>query len=390
MRRAGRELLSLALIDARNHTLRWLAACEAAPGPAELPAPLPSPLWLAGQVGWFQEAWIARNVQRSRGLRWHPARARLASILPGADAWYDDPRGRGSRRGPDLLPDAQTTRQYLVDTLEVTLDLLEQASEDDDGLYFYRCALFHEDRCGERFAELAQALGIDGGPVPPLAALNPREPLVFPATTWTLGSAGAGFIFDDERAAHAVAVPEFEIDAQPVCWDGYAEFVEDGGYDARGFWSEPGWAWLQHEGRRVPRHVDQLRHGVLQQRFGKLIRVPAAQPALHVSGHEAEAWCRWAGRRLPTEVEWEAAAHLGGGRGFRWGDVWEWTATGYRAYPGHVAGPLAGHRPPFPDGQRVLRGASFATSRRLRHPKVRRSQEPQCDDAFSGFRSCAI
>jgi hypothetical protein len=96
-----------------------------------------------------------------------------------------------------------------------------------------------------------------------------------------------------------------------VTWAQYGEFVEDGGYDERSHWSDQGWEWLQREGRRTPRHVDQMRHGVLQRRFGVLARVAAGQPAVHVSWHEADAWCRWAGRRLPGEVEWDSGGASG-------------------------------------------------------------------------------
>ena len=134
-----------------------------------------------------------------------------------------------------------------------------------------------------------------------------------------VGSEGAGFAYDNERPAHDEALPEFEIDAQAVSWAQYTEFVEDGGYDEPRWWSVDGWAWVQAGGRRSPRHVDQMRQGVLQQRFGRLTRVPLSQAALHLSWYEADAWCRWAGRRLPTEVEWEHAARTGESRGFRWG-----------------------------------------------------------------------
>jgi formylglycine-generating enzyme required for sulfatase activity len=136
-----------------------------------------------------------------------------------------------------------------------------------------------------------------------------------------------------------------------------------------------------------------MRQGVLQQRFGRLVRVPLAQPALHVSWHEADAWCRWAGRRLPSEAEWEAASVQGASRGFRWGDVREWAAGTLRPYPG--AGPTSpGQDEEFAPGgterRRVLRGASFATPGRLRSEKVRHAALPEEDGAFCGFRSCAI
>jgi ergothioneine biosynthesis protein EgtB len=218
----------------------------------------------------------------------------------------------------------------------------------------------------------------------------PRPALFFPASHVQQGSLPSGFVFDNEKWAHDVSVPEFEIDSQAVSWAQYAEFVEDGGYDDGNWWSNEGWAWLQREGRRVPRHVDQMRGGVLQQRFGRLVRVPLAQPALHVSWYEADAWCRWAGRRLPTEVEWEAAALAGASRGHRWGEVWEWTATTFRPYPGFSPDPPRERSQRAFGSHKVLRGASFATPGRLRHPKYRRFEMPQRDDLFSGFRSCAV
>ncbi|WP_371262093.1 SUMF1/EgtB/PvdO family nonheme iron enzyme [Rhizobacter sp. Root404] len=378
MRRAGRELLSLALMDARNHSLRWAAAFEGAACGA---APLLQEL---GRLGWFQEFWLARNVQRQRGPRGDATRPRLASILPGADAMFET-----GAVAP--LPDLQTIRQYLVDSLEMTLELLEHAAEDDDALYFYRLALLREDACVERFAVLSQTLGFDTGLRAPLTTRPVRPPLLFPTTRWRLGSAPGGFVPDREHWAHEVALAEFEIDAQATTWAQYGEFVEDGGYDDRRFWSEPGWAWLQAQGRRTPRFVDQMRQGVLQQRFGKLVRVPLAQPALHVSWFEADAWCRWAGRRLPGEAEWEAAAVQGASRGFRWGEVREWTAGTLRPYPGH-----AGTSPGQDDDTallgvaRVLRGASFATRGRLRHERARDAALPTHDEGFCGFRSCAV
>ncbi len=387
MRRAGSELLSLALIDARNHTLRWAGAFESSPaGPAAIGREL-------GRIGWFQEHWIARNMQRGRGSRCDPAHPKLASILPGADGWFDPANAIGDAADAADVPDLQTLRQYLVDTLETTLELLAGSADEDDALYFFRLALLREDACIERFAVLAQTLGLDTGLQAPLAARPARAPLLFPATRWPLGSDAGGFVPDREQWAHEVALPEFEIDAQVVDWAQYGEFVEDGGYDDPRHWSAPGWAWVQAQGRRTPRHVDQLRHGVLLQRFGRLVRAPATQPVVHVSAFEAEAWCCWAGRRLPGEAEWEAAAVLGANRGLRWGDVAEWCAGTLRPYPGFGAtapGQAGIGMPSGAPAPRVLRGASFATAARLRHPKARRAETPDRDDGFFGFRSCAL
>ena len=405
LRSAGKDLLSLALIDARNRTLLWASLLETAQGgdtlrltgelaPA-LAATLDPPLWTLGHLGWFQEYWIGRNVQRGRGERADPAGPRLASILPGADRWYDPSVvAHAARRGlaGAELPDLQATRQFLVESLETTLELLDAGrDEDDDSLYFHRLALFHEEILLERLAVLAQTLGFAAPPglVPRVATQAARPPLFFPATRWLRGVGAPGFAFDNEREPHPVAVPEFEIDAQAVTWAQYGEFVEDGGYDEPAHWSPPGWAWAQRETRRTPRHVDQMRHGVLRRRFGPLARVANAEPAVHVSAYEAEAWCRWAGRRLPSEVEWEAAAHQGATRGFRIGDVWEWTASTFRPYPGFMPGPWRDYSQPFFGTTRVLRGASLATPHSLRSARFRNFAEPERDDGFFGFRSCA-
>ena len=401
LRLAGKDMLSLALIEARNTTLRWAAEFEAAPGgdgsllPADvddaIAAELDPPLWTLGHIGWFQERWIARNVERSRGDGADPSRPRLASVLAAADDRYDpEVVSRSGRRSAAIGgPDLQAARQYLVDTLETTLELLEHADEDDDGLYFHRLALFHEEQQAESFAVLAQTLGIDTALVPRPDGRVSRPPLLFPATRWLLGSGGPGFRFDDQREPHPVEVPEFEIDAQAVTWAQYGEFVEDGGYDEPSYWSAEGWAWLLREGRRTPRHVDQMRHGVLQRRFGKLARVPQAQPAVHVSWYEADAWCRWAGRRLPTEVEWEAAAHQGATRGFRWGDVWEWTAATARPYPGFVPAPWPSGAVAAFGRHKVLRGASTATRPAVRSARFRHFAPAHSDGGFFGLRSCA-
>lgn len=406
MRQAGREPLSLALIDARNHTLhlfrQYQRALESRQWAVPLLATLNPPLWELGHVAWFQERWIGRNLQRARGARCDPLQARLASIEPGADRCWDSDQVAHDTRWTLDLPDEGSCRAYLLDTLESTLELLEKAGDDDDALYFYRLCLFHEDMHAEAFAYTAQTLGLPLDP-PLQAAFTPppmalREPLLVPATRWQMGSAaGAGFSFDNERAAHAISVPEFEIDAQPVTWAQYVEFVADGGYDRAELWQPEGWQWLQGlaagEGRRGPRYVEQIGVGsgaVLQTRFGRPMRMQGSQPAMHMSWWEADAWCRWAGRRLPAEVEWEVAAHTAARRGFRWGDVWEWMGTTFRPYPGFAPDPYLAYSEPWFGTHKVLRGASVATRARLKHPKFRNFYLPERDDIFCGFRSCAL
>lgn len=398
MRHAGRELLSLALMDARNHTLHLLSRFEDAEVPDHPELELPA--WLGGHVAWLSEYWIGRNPQRHLGEACPPDGVRLASIEPRADAWFDPVLAPRASRWALDLPAMQAVRAYLLETLESTLELLDKAPETGEGLYFFRAALFHEDLRGEQLATMAQTLGL------PLALTLPagaalREPVLVPAGRWMLGMPPGGFAFDVERDAHAVDVPEFEIDAQPVTWSQYVEFVDDGGYDRPELWHPQGWSWLEAqaaaEGRRGPRYVDQIgvaSGAVMQTHFGKPARMAGNQPAMHASWWEADAWARWAGRRLPTEVEWEMAAHLAQRRGFRWGEVKEWTASTLRPWPGFRAaawtqGSDLEAQPLF--GQaRVQRGVSFASRARMRHPKLRGFALPGRDDGFVGFRSCAL
>ncbi len=382
IREANAELLSLALIDARNHTLRWLAAFS------DRDALDDGVMRLAGRAARYQDDWIARNLQRGRG----EACARDAPRLPPANSRLTAWVGRDGK-----TPFLEDVQAWLVATLETSLDLLATAGADDAGLHYFRLALRHEDRLGEALAELAAERQLPdaappGVPPPPwrtLAARPPREPLWLPSQRHWLGSRLGGTVPENERWAHEVLLPEFEIDAQPVSWARYVEFAEDAGYDRRELWSDAGWDWVQQNARRAPRHVEQLRGAVLVQRRGQMQRVAANQPVLHVSRHEAEAWCRWAGRRLPTEPEWELAAMAGASRGFVWGDVFEWVAGSARMWPGHEAGPGALDRlGVWPEG--VLRGASWMTRARERHPKARRFAPPDRDTMFCGFRSCAL
>ena len=410
MRSGTKELLSVALMDARNHTLHIFAEfqnlLEATNYLVPELATVNPPLWELGHVGWFQEWWIARNMQRALGTRCEPVHARLASIEPNADSWWDSTHVLHSARWQLDLPGVQHTRAYLLDTLESTLDLLERAQDSNDALYFYRLALFHEDMHAEALVATAQTLGMalhkDMVQAFTPAAMTLREPMLIPACVWQLGSGAAeGFSFDNERPQHSVPVPEFEIDAQPVTWAQYVEFVDDGGYDREELWSAEGWQWLQKlghtDGRRSPRYVEQIgvaSGAVMQTRFGTARRMHASQPAMHMTWYEADAWCRWAGRRLPFEVEWEVAAHTAARRGFLWGNVWEWTGTTFRGYSNEIDGfkpdPYVEYSQPWFGTHKVLRGASFATRARMKSPKYRNFYLPERDDMFCGFRSCSL
>lgn len=388
-RTAGADWLSLALIDARNHTLRWLAAFEAAAaGPCQGVAGLPPALWLAGHAAWYADWWIVRHVTVQRGEDADPARPRLAPADPSSDRCFH--AALRPQAATLVLPPPETVRAWMADTLEATLDLLAHAADDDRALYAYRQFLRHEDRTVETLAMLAQAADLADAPWPESRTGADAGPLWFPAQRWTLGSPPGGLVPGPERWAHEVSLPAFEIDARPVSWGRWLEFAQDGGYDEPRWWTPEGWAWLQQVERRAPRYVEQMRQGVVLQRRGRLQRAAPGQPAAHVTRHEAQAWCAWAGRRLPTEPEWERAACSAGARGFARGEVLEWVAGRARGWPGHADPP--GEIDPLPavDGQAVLRGACAWAPARAAHPKARRFVGPTEDLACTGFRSCAL
>ncbi len=399
IRQAGAELLSMALMDARNHSLQLYSQVEgqldARAMERAMQIDVSPPLWELGRLAWYQEYWIARNLQRGKGAACDPTPVRLASQQASADLCWNPALSSVEQRWRMDLPDAAATRGFLLQTLETSLELLEKTDGQDRSLYFFRLALMHEDQWFESLCRSAQAMGwaID---LPAPAALAQREPLLLPSTRWNMGWTEAGFALDNELPAHEIQLPEYEIDAQPVTWAQYVEFVDDGGYDRAELWQPEGWAWLEDriraEGRRGPRHVEQIgvaSGAVMLTRFGRATRMSGSQPVQHVSWWEADAWCRWAGRRLPAEVEWEAASGLAARRGFVWGGVWEWTASTFRGYPGFAPGSDRDWTVPWLGRCKSVRGASFATRPRLRHEKFRGFLEPHCDDAFVGFRSCA-
>lgn len=391
-RTADAAWLSVALMDARNRTLQWLERFELA-GKVQGSADWPHPPWrMTGWAGWQQEHTVARHVQRLRGEAADPLSMRLPSVEPRADAWFGP--GAAAADAEPAAPDGQELRRYLAETLETTLELLGTASATDGALHAFRLALRREDRLAEHLASAAQWLGVSPPPDGALGRTAPgrpaREPLWVPDGRVLAGSPGPGCVPLNERGGQWEDVPGFEIDAQAVSWARFAEFVEDGGYDEPRWWSEAGWRWAQAAGRRAPRGVEQVRQGIALERFGRIVRISGAEACAHVNWHEAQAWCRWAGRRLPAELEWERAATAAASRGFAWGDVREWAAGSARLWPLAQGLAVSGFRAPDPArGWRVLRGASSWSAPRDVQLRGRCFIDPTRDGGFFGFRSCA-
>lgn len=388
------QALAEALAASRADTLATFAACERMlPGLAvPLRAELNPPLWELGHIGWFQDYWVARNPQLGLGPHADPDVLRHPPRRAGADGLYNSSLVPHDSRWQLPLPDALATRDDLAQQLDETLALLRQADAGDEALYFFRLALLHEDMHHEAALYMARGLGI--------AIEDPRwqaralpqagAPLAFAARSWPLGHAsGAGFAFDNELPGRMEALRAFEIDCQAVRWAEFLPFVDTGGYDDPRRWTEAGARWRALQPAGLPRYTRRVASGWEQWRGGRWCVLDLHEAASHLTLHEAEAWCRWTGRRLPTEAEWECAA-CSAPEEFRWGDVWEWTASPFAPFPGFVPHPYRDYSAPWFDGRPVLRGASHCTQPRMRHPRYRNFFPAERNDVPAGFRSCAL
>lgn len=379
-RRAGREALARDLLATREYTYHVVSMLdEAASGVPYLEIINP-PIWELGHVGWFQELWCLR-----RG----PAGAVGPGIESNADRWYDSRVVPHRTRWHLDLPDLARTRAYLDEVMARSLDALARCDDDDRGLYFHRLALYHEQMHIEAFAYTWQTLDRPTPLVPaPAAETGEAGWCEFPAGTVELGlSDGGGFTFDNERPPTAFDVGAGRIATRPVSNREFAAFVDAGGYDNPTWWDSDQYARLSVGQSRLPRYWRGGNGRYQLRRFGTWVDLPWDEPVMHVSAFEAEAYCRWAGKRLPTEAEWERAAL--NAPAFDWGDsVWEWTATPFGPFPGFRPDPYKEYAAPWFGDHRVVRGGSFVTPRCLVHPKFRNFYRPERGDLFIGFRVC--
>lgn len=415
------DRLGSALREARRRTLALYSHLDL--GQLRVPC-LPivnPPLWELAHVAWFQEFWCLRQGRRDGARR---------SLLHGADDMFDSGTVPHDSRWTLAYPPEGAIRSYLGDTLDATLDSLPRSAPDAH--YFYRLALLHEDMHGEALLMTLQTLGL---PAPPVAAREaprglaaPGDDVRFDGGEFDQGTPRGehAFVFDNEKWAHPVRVGPFAISAMPVLQGEFAAFVEDQGYWRRAFWTDEGWQWREAAGAEQPCHWRRDAGQWLARRFDLWGPIDPASPMVHVSRHEASAYCRWAGRRLPTEAEWEFAARNGGSPDrFPWGGapcehaatldlehwgpaalpdpsparsgmrllmggVWEWTASAFAPYPGFRADPYEEYSRPWFHSHGVLRGGSFATRSRLVHNRFRNFYLPERSDVFAGFRTCAV
>ncbi|MFC4947634.1 ergothioneine biosynthesis protein EgtB [Pseudonocardia sp. GCM10023141] len=393
-------------------------------------SPLMSPLvWDLAHIGSQEELWLVRDVGGREPLR------------PEIDGLYDAfQHSRASRVELPLLTPSQT-RTYVAEVRAKALDVLSSSPLSGRRLeehgFAFGMIVQHEQQHDETMLATHQLR--TGAPVlqavaPPAGRALPRREVLVPGGGFTMGTDTEPWALDNERPAHTTHVDAFWIDTAPVTNGAYAEFVAAGGYDDRRWWSDAGWRHRTEAGLTAPQFWERDGGGSTggtwhRSRFGHVEPLMLDEPVVHVCAHEADAYARWAGKRLPTEQEWEKAARFdpasGRSRRYPWGeeeptpahanlgqrhlqpapvgayplgasalgveqlmgDVWEWTSSGWHPYPGFEVFPYPEYSQVFFGGDyRVLRGGSFGTDPSAVRATFRNWDHPIRRQIFSGFR----
>ena len=342
--------------------------------------------WELAHLAWFAEFWVLRGPHHRAGDG--TARAQQLALHAGPDEHFDSARLAHAARWRTPMPSRGQLREMLQGQLDACVEALP-ASDDDAANYFHRLALFHEDMHAEAFVWLRAALGYAAPAGSALAPLAQAAPVVVRGGTFQVGrhTDEAGFAFDNEGPGRSVTLNDFEIDAAPINAGQFLRFVEAGGYGDPAFWPGAAGEWRARSDKPHPQRWRFDKPGGWQTRwFDRWLPLDPALPVIHVNAFEAEAYCRWAKRRLPSAAEWErAAAHIHWGR-----SVWEWTADAFQPYPGFTPGPYSEYSAPWFGDHRELRGGAFATHARMHDPRYRNFFQPQRSDVFAGFRSAAL
>lgn len=394
-------------------------------------SPLMSPLiWDLAHVGNYEDIWLLRSLG-AEGLGAH-----LDSVY---DAFANP---RSTRKSIPFLSPGEA-RTYIGDVRVRALDLLDKISFDPDdpllnGAFVYGMVVQHEQQHDETMLATLQLM--DGAgyaafvreeAAPSVSQAGIQGEVLVEGGPFIMGAAAEPWAYDNERPAHEVDVDAFLIDTTPVTNRAYTEFVDIGGYDDPRWWSSDGWKWRQEAALTRPQFWNRDQGSWTRKRFGSEEDLPLDEPVQHVCWYEADAYARWAGKRLPTEAEWEKAAswNPASQRKFRYpwgntdptaghanlgvrrfgpvpvgtypagaspwgcrqmvGDVWEWTASDFRPYPGFKPFPYREYSDVFygPD-YKVLRGGSWATQPTAMRTTFRNWDFPTRRQIFAGFR-CA-
>ncbi|MFF4485957.1 ergothioneine biosynthesis protein EgtB [Streptomyces sp. NPDC001544] len=423
---AVRERALASLTTARDRTA-LLTGCVDEPDLTTQHSPLMSPLvWDLAHIGNQEELWLLRTVGGREPMR------------PEIDGLYDAfEHPRAERPKLPLLPPTEA-RDYVAEVRGRALDLLESTTLHGTRLteagFAFGMIAQHEQQHDETMLithQLRKGPQALTAPDPDPAPLftGPAEVLV-PGGPFTMGTSTEPWALDNERPAHQAEVAPFRIDTTPVTNAAYQAFIEDGGYDTERWWTPEGWAHIQAHRIGAPQFWRRDGGQWLRRRFGVTEVVPPDEPVLHVCWYEADAYARWAGRRLPTEAEWEKAARYdpatGRSRRYPWGDadpgpehanlgqrhlrpapagsypagesplgvrqligdVWEWTASDFLPYPGFTAFPYKEYSQVFFGPEyKVLRGGSFAVDPVACRGTFRNWDYPIRRQIFSGFRT---
>lgn len=426
------DLVSI-LRSARQRTLELLDGLtdEQLVGP-KLPILNPT-IWEIGHVAWFYEYFILRQEDGRQPL------------LERGDMLYDSIAVAHDTRWELPVYPLDEMKDYMATVLDTLVDRLDSGLASERDSYLYQFTAFHEDMHDEAFTWARQTLAYPT-PVfqPDRLTVAQRRAVTgaldgdadIPGGSFRLGSRpDDGFVFDNEKWAHDVVVAPFRMARAPVTCRAFAEFVEDGGYTRDALWSADGLAWRRETGAEHPVYWRSDASGGWHVRlFDKWSDLAPDAPVVHVNWHEANAYCQWAGRRLPSEAEWEFAATMrpDGNRGlakfdYPWGNdpvtpdranmdgfgmgcadtadyaagdnawgcrqlignVWEWTADTFNPFDGFAPDDYKEYSQPLFGETKVLRGGSWVTRSRYINAKYRNYFPPDRQDIFAGFRTCA-